>query len=181
MIDFLKENSSAVFAIIATIVAAVLSYLFSMKQQKKHINIRRRQEVYLDILSQIDLLRHDNSLVFEKDFIEKIQQAKLKIELYGSKNTAECFNELYSYIIEIYNKYLEEDKKLYDGNKLNDFENVEHEGEIWEKPYFTERDYKQYETEVELYKVKNACDTENLCQLIEKLNCAMRKDLYVSR
>ncbi len=165
-----------------TIIGFIVTGLITKREIKEARNTKLseyQKEVYIKCFEDIQSVIDDQSLVYNKNYIKKLQKHKATMKLVASSYVVSNYRNYFDYVIANYEKYLQfkdendprEDNSRReiifdeDGNELEDF-------------HISEAEINAYETKAEEYKRENMPTNADINRYLLPLLNGMRKDLF---
>ena len=165
-------------SIASSIITAIITLRITHNNDVKRLVLENRTVLYFELYSAVEPLLHDNSKVFDSDYIDALVKYKPKMKLLSSSKTFEAFKVFYNVVTEKFNefrKYCHEN----DPRTNSEFYQTvcDEEGNEYEICHASELEIHYFECAVENFKNNNALPIETISNKLTKLYKNMRNDL----
>lgn len=166
---------------ISIVVAWITSHFAYKSELKKYLYVQREQ-LYFELYEHLDKLLMDRSLVYNEQYIDKLDTFKARVKLVASKGVIKEFRDVFrmykqfSYDFEKFQ--MENDPRR--NKKLCEYRTDEH-GVEHECFHFNEHDINNYTLKEKEYTEHTLPEKQEVLELINNIVNKIRRDLGNSK
>lgn len=169
---------TGIISIASSIITAIITLRITHKNDVKRLVLENRTVLYFELYSAIEPLLHDNSKVFDSNYIDILVKYKPKMKLLSSSKTFEAFKVFYNIVTEKFNEFRKYCHENDPRTKPEFCQTVcDEEGKEYEICHASDLEIYYFECDVEKFKNNNTLSTEIISNKLTELYKNMRNDL----